>query len=572
MIGKVKVIEGIQSGETCESKLIMTVDIISSPKVLTIGEYSFEEFLDAVESFHGYKAPGVVIGGIMVDFAMQQLPATILFDAISETTYCLPDAVQLLTPCTTGNGWLKVFNLGRYAVSLYDKYNGSGIRVFVDSQKIKVFSEIHTWFFKLKPKKEQDDKLLMTQIREAGQAICSIEPVIIHPQFLQKRHKGFVTSCPLCGEGYPQNHGHICRACQGQSPYHIATEYTQTPELCATPAEEGIGCKILHDLTEIIPGESKGAVFKKGHTIGAGDLCRLHKMGKQNVYVDDGIGPGHDWVHENDAAQSFASAMAGNDVIASEPPSEGKINFKSAIGGLLVVDEIRLELFNLVPGVMCATRKNYSVLRQGQNFAGTRAIPLFLPKIDFEKAMLVLQGGSLFNILPLHKAKVGILVTGTEVFSGLVQDRFIPIIRAKIKKYGCCIVNSKIVPDEKEAIKSGIREIIDSGTDLLVTTAGLSVDTDDVTRTGLIEAGAEDILYGAPVLPGAMMLIAHIGKVKVIGVPACALYFKTTGFDLLLPRILAGINITRYDLSRMGHGAFCLECKICSFPKCPFGK
>jgi formylmethanofuran dehydrogenase subunit E len=538
----------------------------------TIGEYTYDEFLNAVESFHGYKAPGVVIGGIMVELAMRRLASTTLFDAISETTYCLPDAIQLLTPCTTGNGWLRVFNLGRYAVSLYDKYQGDGFRVFVDSRKIRDFSEIHSWFFKLKPKKEQDDKRLMAQIREEGPAICSVEPVMIQSQYLRKRHKGSIACCPLCSEAYPQDHGRICRACQGQAPYRVVTELPPMPQLHAALVEDSIGRKVLHDLTEIIPGESKGPAFHKGQIIGAADLCRLHQMGKQHVYVDDGKGLGDGWVHENEAALAFAGAMAGNGIVHTEQPREGKINFQAAGGGLLVVNDQRLEIFNRIPGVMCATRKGFSVIRDGQIFAGTRAIPLFLPRADFEKAMQMLQEGPLFDILPLRKAKVGILVTGTEVFRGLVQDRFIPIIRAKSEKYGCCVVHAEIVPDEKEAIVAGVGRILNAGADLLVTTAGLSVDPDDVTRQGLIEAGANDMLYGAPILPGAMTLLARIGAVQVIGVPACALYFKTTSFDLLLPRLLAGVPITRTDLARMGHGAFCLECKSCSFPKCPFGK
>jgi formylmethanofuran dehydrogenase subunit E len=344
------------------------------------------------------------------------------------------------------------------------------------------------------------------------------------------------------------------------------------PWLHAAPIEDSIGQKILHDLTEIVPGQSKGPVFKKGQAIGAGDLCQLHQMGKQHVYVDDGIGPGEGWVHENEAALAFAGKMAGTGVTYAETPHEGKINFKAAGYGLLVVNDHQLEIFNRVSGVMCATRKGYSVLREGQDFAGTRAIPLFLPRADFEKALQVLAEAPIFQILPLRKAKVGILVTGTEVFRGLVQDRFIPIIRGKTEKYGCSVVHARIVPDDKEAILNGVKEVLAAGADLLVTTAGLSVDPDDVTRQGLIEAGAEDILYGAPILPGAMTLLARIGDVRVIGVPACALFFKTTSFDLLLPRLLAGVPITRIDLSRMGHGAFCLECKTCSFPKCPFGK
>lgn len=171
----------------------------------------------------------------------------------------------------------------------------------------------------------------------------------------------------------------------------------------------------------------------------------------------------------------------------------------------------------------------------------------------------------------MRKARVGILVTGSEVFQGLVEDRFIPIIGAKVKDFGCRVAKAVIVPDDRNAIRDGVEELIQCGTDLLITTAGLSVDPDDVTRRGLTDAGATDILYGMPVLPGTMALLARIGSVQVLGVPACALYFKTTSFDLLFPRLLAGLEITRRDLAKLGHGSFCLECKACTFPKCPFG-
>jgi formylmethanofuran dehydrogenase subunit E len=167
---------------------------------------------------------------------------------------------------------------------------------------------------------------------------------------------------------------------------------------------------------------------------------------------------------------------------------------------------------------------------------------------------------------------VGILVTGTEVFMGLVEDKFAPIISTKLEKFGGQVLKSMIVRDSMEAIADGVKELLNCDIDLLVTTAGLSVDPDDVTYQGLRDAGAMDILYGAPILPGAMTLLARIGQVQVMGVPACALYFKTTSFDLLLPRLLAGLKITRSDLARLANGAFCMDCKVCTFPKCPFGK
>ena len=540
-----------------------------------IGEYSFDEFLDMAKSFHGYAAPGVILGGFMVDFALRKLPDNILFDAVSETGNCLPDAIQMLTPCTTGNGWLKVFHLGRYALSFYDKYQGDGIRVYVDPKKTEAFPAIREWFYKLVSKKQQDSELLMAQIREAGASICSFQTIRIQPQYLQKHHKGAIDTCPLCGEAYPKEHGRICRGCQGQSPYIIPSSENALFEspLRSVPSEQAVGQTSLHDMTEIVPDENKkGPAFRKGHVIEAGDLCQLHRMGKRHVYVEDGKSLGNDWIHENDAALAFAKAMAGQNVGYTDQPSEGKVNFKALRDGMILVDAGQLEAFNNIPGVMCATRKSYSLITEGRQFAGTRAIPLYLPKVNFEKAMQVIGQAPLFHIKPLRKAKVGILVTGTEVFLGLIQDRFIPIIRAKTEKIGCSVVHSKIVPDERDAISSGIRELLNAGADLIVTTAGLSVDPDDVTRQGLSDAGAADMLYGAPILPGAMTLLARIGNVQVIGVPACALFFKTTSFDLLLPRLLADIPITRADLAVMGHGAFCLECKSCSFPKCPFGK
>jgi formylmethanofuran dehydrogenase subunit E len=540
---------------------------------MKIGSYSYAEYLQIVKSFHGHIAPGMVIGGFIVDLALRQLPEDILFDAVCETKACLPDAVQLLTPCTIGNGWLKVVNLSRFAVNLYDKYQGNGVRVWLDAAKVGDWPEIKSWYMKLKPKAEQDKDLLMEQIREAGPSILSWRTIQIRPHFLNPRPRGGMAICPLCREGYPAQDGGICRACQGEAPYlEEAMDQAPAPDLQAVPVEKAVGRRALHDMTRIIPGESKGPAVKQGEIITVGDLCRLQQMGRRHLYVISGDGPGPEWVHEDEAALAFARAMAGAGVSHTDNPREGKVNLVAAYDGLLVVDEARLERFNLVPGVMAASRAGYTLMAQGRPLAGTRAIPLFLPRVDFLKALAVLEEGPLFQILPLRQPRVGILVTGTEVFLGLIEDKFIPIITAKVEKLQGQVVKSLIVPDDRAAIGTGARELLEAGIDLLVTTAGLSVDPDDVTRQGLIDAGATDLSYGAPILPGAMTLLARIGPVQVMGVPACALYFKTTSFDLLLPRLLAGVFPSRRDLAKIGHGAFCLECKVCTFPKCPFGK
>jgi len=534
---------------------------------MNIGPYPINDYLNLVKSFHGSLAPGLIIGGFMVDMAMRNLPEGILYDAISETDYCLPDAIQLLTPCTIGNGWLKILPFGRYAASLYDKYTGAGVRVHLDASKIEDWPEFKQWYLKLKPKREQDGNLIREQIIEAGHEILTLKPINISENRMKKRSKGAIAICQTCKEAYPLKDGSICLACQGQDPYekHIART---RPALKVVPVEQGVGKLAVHDMTRIIPGQEKGPAFVRGQEITAGDVCRLQKMGRMHLYDQDYADA--DWVHEDEAALSFAEAMAGPGIAYSTPPSEGKINFTASCDGLFLVDQDKLNSFNSVAGVACASRHGYFPVKQGDKLAGERAIPLYLHRDDFTAALAVLSGDRILKVLPIKPSRVGILITGTEVFQGLIQDGFGPIIRAKVEPYGCTVVHQIIVPDDRYTIASGISELIKKGAELITTTAGLSVDPDDVTRLGLEDAGAKDMLYGAPIIPGAMTLLAHIGEVKVMGVPACALYHKITGFDLLLPRVLAGLTITRADLSRMGYGAYCLNCDVCTFPNCGF--
>lgn len=547
---------------------------------MNIGPWTHDAFMEEARKFHGYPAPGLIIGGYMVELARQQLPQDVLYDAITETAHCLPDAVQLLTPCTCGNGWLRILPFGIYAVSLYDKHTGKGVRVHLDNDKLDGYGEIRTWFLKERSKKEQNTELLQTQIKEAGTSILTLRPIQIRSEQLGHRSFGAVSRCPLCGDYHPAVHGGICRSCQGQSPYEdgpgvsfsVQTQITMPLAPVAVAVEDAVGKHALHDMTRIIPGEEKGPAFTAGQELTAGDICRLQQMGRNRVYVQENNAHLQDWVHEDDAARGFARLMPGDGVELEAEPREGKVNFRAVRDGMLLVDTERLERFNLVPDVMCCTRHQYSVLTEGTRLAGSRAIPLYLSRSGFLKALSVLEDGPLFRITPLRKARVGILVTGTEVFQGLIQDRFAPIITQKSQQRNCDVVKTIIAPDKAEAITQGVRDLLAAGADLIVTTAGLSVDPDDVTRKALLDAGLTDALYGVPALPGTMTLMGHIANAQIIGVPACALFYKTTAFDLILPRMLAGVPITRLDLARIGNGGLCMECKTCTFPKCPFGK
>jgi len=543
---------------------------------MNIGELSFEQYRSRVEAFHGYAAPGLLLGGYMVEMAKRGLPRGVLYDAVSETKSCLPDAVQLLTPCTVGNGWLKIMNLGRYALTLYDKHLGDGVRVWMDPDKLEAWPAIKDWFFILIEKSRQDSERLIEEIRTAGDSVLSCGPVRMRAQELVKKHKGRVGPCPVCREAYPLRDGAVCRGCQGEAPYEDKPDTGRNgqsvPGLRSVPARDALHRALLHDMTEVLPGESKGPAYHKEQLLEEEDIGHLGRMGKVHVFVkDEALFNAEDWAHEDEAAEAFARAMAGEGVEYRLPPREGKLVLTAARDGLFMLTTQRLEAFNLTPGVMCASRPGFSRVERGMRLAGVRAVPLYLPRTNFFQALSAIGETPICSVLPLRPAKVGILVTGNEVYQGVIEDRFIPIITAKVRGYACEVVKSLIAPDDCAAIGRAVGALREAGAELIITTAGLSVDPDDVTRRALEECGLQDELYGLPVMPGGMTLLGRMDGIRILGVPACALYFKTTGFDLLLPRVLAQVPVTRHDLARMGEGGLCLECKTCTYPKCSFG-
>jgi hypothetical protein len=336
------------------------------------------------------------------------------------------------------------------------------------------------------------------------------------------------------------------------------------------PLAQAVGTQLAHDITEIRPGEFKGPAFRKGHTVCSEDVCRLQRLGKNHLYVID-LAP--EEIHEDQAAALLAQAMAGEGVVWEDAPREGKIELRAARDGLLRVDTAALAAFNLIDEVMCATLHSHTRVAKGEMVAATRAIPLIMPRAAIERAAAVAcQNGPLLSVAPLRAARAGIVVTGKEVYQGLVQDRFVPILTEKLSGLGSSVVATACEPDDAERIAAALRGHLDQGCDLLLTTAGMSVDPDDVTRQGIRRAGATEMYYGAAALPGAMFLVAYIGHIPLLGVPACGLHHKTTALDLILPRVLAGERIGKKELSFLGHGGLCRNCADCSYPRCAFGK
>lgn len=200
----------------------MKTNNIASSEITICGR-TYDEYVEMVRAFNGHVAPGMIVGGFMVDLAYQHLPQGEYFDAICETQACLPDAIQILTPCTVGNGWLRIINLGRFALSLFEKYAGNGVRVYLDSHKLDGWPEIKTFFFKLRPKQEQDSEALIREVIRAHTSVLGIQKVRIDLDYIQSPHRGAFAVCPSCGEGYPKDDGEICLGCQGEAPYLYIT-------------------------------------------------------------------------------------------------------------------------------------------------------------------------------------------------------------------------------------------------------------------------------------------------------------------------------------------------------------
>ena len=334
--------------------------------------------------------------------------------------------------------------------------------------------------------------------------------------------------------------------------------------------EEAVGKVLAHDITEIRPGQFKGPSFKKGHIVRKEDLTHLRRLGKEHLFVLH-IGPGE--IHEDDAALQLATALAGPGVVFSKPPSEGKVSLKAAYRGLLKVHVEALTELNLVPDISCASRHNHVVVEEGDIIAATRAIPLIVEEDTLHEALRIAESvGGIFSVKPLAESRTGLIITGNEVFHGLIDDKFAPILRKKLQYFGCQVIKVLFAPDDKTRIAGGIEELLQAGSELILVAGGMSVDPDDVSRLAIVQAGAEDVVYGTPVLPGAMFLYGRIGQIPILGIPACVLYYKATVLDLILPRVLAGERITRRDLAVMAHGGLCLNCEQCRYPVCPFGK
>jgi hypothetical protein len=335
------------------------------------------------------------------------------------------------------------------------------------------------------------------------------------------------------------------------------------------PVHDAVGMVLCHDITEVVPGKFKGRAFKKGHVVEPDDVERLLDLGKEHLYILT-MQPGT--IHEDEAAVRIAQAAGGRGITISEPV-EGRVNLVAASSGLLKINVEALNRVNQIQDVVLGTLHSNQKVTEGQVVAATRIIPLVTESEKIASVEAICRKDyPIVQIAAFSSLKVGIVTTGSEVYHGRIQDGFGPVLRAKFADLGSEILRQTFVADSASMTVQAIHDMLAEGAEMVVVTGGMSVDPDDQTPYSIREAGGRVVTYGAATFPGAMFMLAYIGDVPVLGLPACVMYHRASIFDLVVPRILSGDTVTRADIVALGHGGLCALCSECRYPICGFGK
>ena len=332
--------------------------------------------------------------------------------------------------------------------------------------------------------------------------------------------------------------------------------------------EEAIGYPLLHDITGIMPDGFKGVLFKRNHIIKDEDIETLKDIGKEHIYVGE---LEENEVHEEDAISELIPYLFGENIKSSKP-SEGKINLTSTIDGLFLINSKALYNLNSIGDYTLATIPNYYKVKENQKLVGARIVPLWTDRQRVEKAKEICKENfPLFEVKEFKSLKIGIIITGDEVFYGRIEDKFERVLRNKFSEYKSEILDVKFCPDDLEKIQEALNYYMDKNADLVIFTGGMSVDPDDLTPTAIRKSGADVLFQGVPIQPGNMLTVGKLKNAYLVGVPGASIKSPVTSFDILLPRIFAGVEINKEDFIKMGEGGLCQNCQVCTYPVCYFG-
>lgn len=331
--------------------------------------------------------------------------------------------------------------------------------------------------------------------------------------------------------------------------------------------QDAIGMTLCHDITAMVDG-FKGAAFKRGHVITQEDIPKLLDIGKQHVFIwEENAGE----IHEEDAARRLSQMTTVNGAHYGSI-SEGKVQLFADQDGMFRVDKALLAAVNRIGDITITTLPDHYPVKAGDRLASMRIVPLVTEERQIAEAEALCADKQLYDLRPFKPLKVGIIITGSEIYHGRIKDKFERVARAKLAHYPAEILGVHVCDDELDMIVGAGRALLAEGAELLIFSGGMSVDPDDLTPSAIREMGAEIVSYGVPSQPGNMTLVAYLDQAALLGVPGAAISRPTTMFDVLLPQIFCGDPLTKDDLIRLGEGGLCQMCDNCHFPNCTFGR
>lgn len=331
--------------------------------------------------------------------------------------------------------------------------------------------------------------------------------------------------------------------------------------------EKAVGMELCHDITEMRDG-FKGAAFRRGHIIQKEDIPKMLDLGKRMVFVWE---ESAEEIHEEDCARRMAAMVPVEGAHYTEP-SEGKVLLLADRRGLFRVNQALLTKLNSIGDITIATMPDHYPVEVGARLASMRIVPLVTKQAQILEAERLCMENKLMNLLPYQYKKVGVIITGSEIYTGRIQDKFEPVIREKMKKYPSEIMGVTICDDNLDMIVDAAKQYLENGADLLIFTGGMSVDPDDLTPTAVQQLGADIVTHGVPAQPGNMTLVAYLNDIPILGIPGAAISLPTTMFDVLLPQVFADEKLTKKDLIGLADGGLCQMCKVCHWPNCTFGR
>lgn len=333
--------------------------------------------------------------------------------------------------------------------------------------------------------------------------------------------------------------------------------------------DDAVGLIISHDMTKVVPGEFKGAAFKRGHIITEDDIPILKSMGKEHIYVGE-IPEGY--LHEDECAIRIANAICNTEDFTLSEVSEGKINIIAKYRGLLKINKEMLYKLNSIEHIAISTVFDDTIVEIGQRIASERIIPLYTKEINIKKVEELCNSTKVIELKKLNYKRVHLIITGNEVYKGLIEDKFYAALKPKVERYNGEVVKVVKVPDDKEIIKDEIKKSLAEGADIILCTGGMSVDEDDITPIAIKEQIDNLVVHGIPVQPGNMFLLGYSGAVPIMGLPGAVIYYENTIFDVVFPKVICKDVIDKEFFIKLSIGGLCYFCEKCKYPNCTFGK